>query len=200
MIKVFKPKKSFVLDAPHPQSQPLQSPDICSSPEKLSQDVDESHLCDSTSTNTNLNETCFLDTSCDHLLHLDSHSLPSELQDNSIVESTEPESVPDFEDLLQLDSTSVSSQDISSIEIEFVSESEGQLENANLSPTDIFVDHHDYELFLPQRRLMHHMTISVIKKLMYVKSSVKMNSTSMPLTLATILHYPNSWHNINVKT
>ena len=66
---------------------------------------------------------------------------PPELQDNSIVESTEPESVPDFEDLLQLDSTSVSSQDTSSIEIEFVPESEGQLDNANLSPTDIFLEH-----------------------------------------------------------
>ena len=61
--------------------------------------------------------------------------------------------LPDFEDLLQLDSTSVSSQDTSSIEIEFVSESEGQLENANLSPTDIFFEHHDYELFLLQKEI-----------------------------------------------
>ena len=51
-----------------------------------------------------------------------------------------------------------------------------------------------------KRRLMHHMTISVIKKLMYVKSEVKMNSSSMPLASATTLHYPNSWHNTNVKT
>ena len=94
-----------------------------------------------------------MDTSCDHLLHLDSPSLPSELQDNSIVESTEPESVPDFEDLLQLDSTSASSQDTSSNEIEFVSESEGQLDNANLSPTDIFLEQHDYELFLLQKEI-----------------------------------------------
>ena len=86
-----------------------------------------------------MNETCSLDTSCDHLLQLDSPSLLSELQDNSIVENTETESVPDFEDLLQLDSNSVSSQDTSSIEFEFVSESEGQLDNANLSPRDISV-------------------------------------------------------------
>ena len=66
---------------------------------------------------------------------------PPELQDNSIVESTEPESVPDFEDLLQLDSTSVSSQDTSSIEIEFDPESEGQLDNANCPLTDIFLEH-----------------------------------------------------------
>ena len=100
-----------------------------------------------------MNETCSLDSSCDHLLHLDSPSLSSELQDNSIVENTETESVPDFEDLLQLDSTSVSSRDTSSIEIEFVSESEGQLDNANLSPTDIFFEHHDYELFLLQKEI-----------------------------------------------
>ena len=143
-----EPKPSFVFDTCNPQCQTVHSPDICSSPEKSSQDVDESHLSASTSTTTNLNETCSLDTSCDHLLHLDSPSLPSELQDNSIVESTEPESVPDFEDLLQLDSTSVSSQGTSSIEIEFVSESEGQLDNASLLPTDIFLEHHDYDLFL----------------------------------------------------
>ena len=46
-----------------------------------------------------------------------------------------------------MDSTSVSSQDTSSIEIEFVSESEGQLENANLLPTNVFSKQHDNELF-----------------------------------------------------
>ena len=148
-----EPKSSFVLDTSNPQSQPVHSPDICPSPDDPPQDVDKSHLTESTSTTTNLNETCSLDTSCDHLLHLDSPSLSSELQDNSIVESTEPECVPDFEDLLELDSTSVSSQDTYSIEIEFVSESEGQLDNANLSPTDAFLEHHDYELFLLQKEI-----------------------------------------------
>ena len=142
-----EPKPTFVLDTTNPQSQPVHSPDICPSPDDPPQDVDKSDLSESTSTTTNLNETFSLDTSCDHLLHLASPSLSSELQDNSI-EITETESVPDFEDLLQLDSTSVSSQDTSSIEIEFVSESGGQLGNANLSPTDIFFEHHDYELFL----------------------------------------------------
>ena len=52
-----------------------------------------------------------------------------------------------------MDSTSVSSQDTSSIEIEFVSESEGQLDNAKLSPTDIFLEQHDYELFLLQKEI-----------------------------------------------
>ena len=74
-----EPKPSIVLETPNPQSQPVHSPDIHSSPEKSSQDVDESHLSDSTSTTTYLNETCSLDTSCDHLLHLDSPSLSSEL-------------------------------------------------------------------------------------------------------------------------
>ena len=38
----------------------------------------------------------FLDTSCDHLLHLDSPSLSSEPQDTSSVESVEIEFVPDL--------------------------------------------------------------------------------------------------------
>ena len=90
------------------------------------------------SSSLTLNETCSLDTSGDHLLHLDSPSLSSELPNTSSVENVEPEPVPDSEDILQLDSTSVSSQDTSSNEMEFVSESEGKLDNANLSPTDVF--------------------------------------------------------------
>ena len=43
------------------------------------QNVDISHLSDPASTTTNLDETYPLDTSCDHLLHLDSPSLSSEL-------------------------------------------------------------------------------------------------------------------------
>ena len=143
-----EPKPSSVLDTPIPQFQAVHSPVICSSPEKSSQDVDESHLIDSTSTTTNLNETCSLDTSCDHLLHLDSHSLSSELQDTSIVENTETGSVPDFKDLLQLDSTSVSSQDASSIEFESVSDPEEPLESNKFSPTDVLSIQHDCDLSL----------------------------------------------------
>ena len=51
-----------------------------------------------------------------------------------------------------MDSTSVSSQDTSSNEIEFVSQSEGQLENANLSPTEVFSKQHD-KLFLLQKEI-----------------------------------------------
>ena len=90
------------------------------------QNVDISHLSDPTSTTTNLDETYPLDTSCDHLLHLDSPSLSSELQDTSSVDS---------------------------IEIEFLPESEGNLDHTNLSPTDVSSGHHDYELFLLQKEI-----------------------------------------------
>ena len=81
---------------------------------------------DSTSTTTSINKTCLLNTSCDHQLHLDHPNTSPELQDHSIVESAEHESILDSEDLLQLDSISVSSQATYSIETE-----------TNLSPTDV---------------------------------------------------------------
>ena len=90
------------------------------------QNVATSHLRDPISTTTNLDEVCALDTSCDHLLHLDSPSLSSELQDNSSVDS---------------------------VEIEFLPESEGQLDHTKHSPTDVFSEHHEYELFLLQKEL-----------------------------------------------
>ena len=88
------------------------------------QNVATSHLEDPISTTTNLDEACPLDTSCDHLLYLDSPSLSPELQDNSSVDSDE---------------------------IEFLPESEGQLDHTKHSPTDLFSEHHDYELFLLQK-------------------------------------------------
>ena len=109
--------------------------------------------CDSTSTATLVNITCPLNTSCDHLPHLDHPNISSELTDNSTVGSTEPESILDSEDLLQLDSISVSSQTTCSIETEFIPEFEGQLDHTNLSPTDVFSGHHDYELFLLQKEI-----------------------------------------------
>ena len=93
-------------------------------PDEPPQNVATSHLKDPISTTTNLDEACPLDTSCDHLLHLDSASLSSELQDNSNVDS---------------------------VEIDLLPESEGQLDHSNLSPTDVFSEHHDYELFLQQK-------------------------------------------------
>ena len=109
--------------------------------------------CDSTSTTTLFTKTCPLNTSRDHLPHLDHPSISSELKDNSTVGSTEPESILDSEELLQLDSISVSSQATCIIETEFIPEFEGQLDHTNLSPTDVFSGHHDYELFLLQKEI-----------------------------------------------
>ena len=67
-----------------------------------------------------------MDISCEHLLHLDSPSLSSELQDTSSVDS---------------------------VEIEYLPESEGKLDHNNLSPADVFSGHHDYELFLLQKEI-----------------------------------------------
>ena len=86
--------------------------------------VATSHLKDPTSATTNLDEACPLDTCCDHLLHLDSPSLSSEPQDNSSVDS---------------------------VEIELLPESEGKLDHTYHSPTDVFSEHHEYELFLLQK-------------------------------------------------
>ena len=65
--------------------------------------VATSHLEDPISITTNLDEAYALDTSYDLLLHLDSPSLTSELQDNSSVDSVEIELLPESEG--QLDHT-----------------------------------------------------------------------------------------------
>ena len=88
--------------------------------------VATSHLKDPPSTTTNLDEACPLDTCCDHLLHLDSPSLSSAPQHNSSVDS---------------------------VEIELLPESEGKLDHTYHSPTDVFSEHHEYELFLLQKEL-----------------------------------------------
>ena len=82
--------------------------------------------CDSISTATPVKKPCPENTSCDHLPHLDHPSTSLEPQDHSIVGSAEP----------------VSSQATCSIETE-----------TNLSPTDIFSGHHDYEMFLLQKEI-----------------------------------------------
>ena len=107
--------------------------------------------CDSTSTTTSMNKTCLLNTSCDHQFHLDLPSTSPELQDHSIVGNAEIMSILDSEDLLQLDFISVSSQATCSIETEFPPEFEGQLDDTNLSPSDVFSGYHDYELSLLQK-------------------------------------------------
>ena len=52
-----------------------------------------------------------------------------------------------------MDSISVSSQATCSIETEFHPEFKGQLDDTNLSPTDVFSGHYDYELFLLQKEI-----------------------------------------------
>ena len=108
----------------------------CITPDEPPKSMATSHLNDPISTTTNLDDACPVDTTYDLLLHLDSPSVSSELQDNSSVVSVEDELLP---------------------------ESEGQLDHANLSPTDVFSAHHEYELFLlqnefdaPNDNLNHH--------------------------------------------
>ena len=141
------------------------------------------------STTTPVKKPCPVNTSCDHLPHLD-HSITSlEPQDHSIVGSTETESILESEDLLQLDSISVSSQATCSIETE-----------TNPSPRGVFSEHHDYEMFLlkkeidaPHANLNHH-----------VPHACEEQDQDTICTHATILshtlHYPNSWTNTIVKT
>ena len=109
--------------------------------------------CDSTSTTTLVKKTCPVNISCYHLPHLDHPSTSPDPQDNSIVESGEPESILDSEDLLQLDSISVLSQVTCSIDTEFLPEFEGQFDDTNVSPTDVFSEQHDYEMFLLQKEI-----------------------------------------------
>ena len=90
-------------------------------PDDPPQDGDTPHLSVSTNSITNLDVTCSLDSSCDHLLHLDSPSHSSEPQDISSAES---------------------------VEIEFIDESEEPLEINKPSPTDVFSSYHEYDLFL----------------------------------------------------
>ena len=136
--------------------------------------------CDSTNTTTLVNKTCPVNTSCDHLPYSDHPNISSELTDNSTVGSIEPESILDSEDLLQLDSISISSQATCNIKTEFLPEFKGQLDDTNLSPTDVFSGHYDYELFLLQKRLIHHMTILAMRTHMFMKNKIKMSSSLMP--------------------
>ena len=89
-----------------------------------SQNVDISHLSDPTNTNTNLDETYLLDTSCDQFFHLDSPSQSSELQDTSSVENVEIEFLPESEDYWTIPTFH-----------------------------HVFSGHHGYELFLLQKEI-----------------------------------------------
>ena len=52
-------------------------------------------------------------------------------------------------------------QDTSIVEIDFVSEFEQRGKHTNLSSTNVFLDYHNYELFLLSLRLIHLPTISI---------------------------------------
>ena len=115
MFKLTPPSSSASMRSPiHVELAPFKR---STKPDDLPQDVDKSHL----SSITNLDVSCSLDTSCYHLLHLDSPSHSSDPQHISSVEN---------------------------VEIEFLPELEVQLDYANLSPTDVFLGHHGYDLFL----------------------------------------------------
>ena len=92
--------------------------------------------CDSASTATSMYKTCILNTTCDHQLHLDHTNTSPELEDHSSVERAEPKSILDSEDLLQMDSISVSHQATYNFETESFPESKGQLDDINQEPTD----------------------------------------------------------------
>ena len=140
-------------------------------------ELDTSELCDEQLISLGhfdiaFDEACTLDTSCDYLLHLDSPSLSPELQYNSGVDS---------------------------VEIEFLPESEGHLDHTKNSPTDLFSTHTmTTNCSYYKRSLMHQITTSTI--ITFIPVRIKMTSSSIPPTLATSLHYPNSWHNTPVTT
>ena len=136
-----------------------------------SQNVAKSHLEDPISTTTNLDETYPLNAPCQLLPILESPSFSSEIQDYSSVDS---------------------------VEMEFLPESEGQLDHTNLSPTDVFSEHHDYKLFLLQKELDAPNDNPNI--MTFIPVRFKMTSSSLPPPLATPLHYPNSWNNTTMKT
>ena len=86
--------------------------------------------------------------------------------------------------LLQVDSTSLSSQDTPSVLIEFLPESQSQLDNDNPSQTDFSVNTMTINCSYSIKRLMQHLTISAIRKVMIVKNCAKMTPSSlMPETL-----------------
>ena len=80
-----------------------------------------------------MDESSTLSVSDDHVLYLDTAHLSSELQTNSSVDCV--------------------NSSVDCVETEFLAESEGLLGHANQSPTDVFNEHHDYELFSQQKEI-----------------------------------------------
>ena len=107
------------------------------------QNVATSHLGDPISTTTNLNEPYHLGISCDHLPHLDSPSLSSELQYNSTADN---------------------------VEIEFLPESEGQLDHTNLHQQMFSLNSMTMNCSYYKRSLMDQMTIPTIMTFIPVRT------------------------------
>ena len=168
-----EPKPSFVLDTTNPQSQPIHSPDICPSPDNPPQDVDKSDLSESTSITTNLNETCCW---IPHVTICFIRILPAFHLNYKTPQVLKVLKLNLFLFLRNLWKVTSFHQEMFSVY------------NMNMTCPYSF------------KRYILHLTISTIRTLMSVKSKVKMTSSFMPLTLATTLHYPNSWHITTGKT
>ena len=132
---------------------------------------------------------CLLNTSCDHQLHLDYTNTSPELQDHSIVGSAESESILNSEDLLQLDSISVSPQATCNFETESLLNSRDNWMTSTRSLLTLQAQSQ------PLSKLpgMTHTTLSV-------QMTQWQSSATNTLTLVTTQHYPNFWHTTIVRT
>ena len=121
---------------------------------------------------------------------------------NSTADSLDESSTLSAQDdhLLQVDSTSLSSQDTSSVQIGFVPESEGQLYNY-ITSTDVFLENDDDELFLLKQEIntpsdnFSHKESHDYEKLCQ-DDPLFIHAKDHSLTLL----YPISWYNATVKT
>ena len=135
------------------------------------QNMATSHLRDPISTTTNLDEACPLDTSCDHCIHL-IH--------------------PSFH--LNYKTTQV----LIVMKLSFFLNQKDNWIIPTLHQQMFSLNTMTMNCSYYKRSLMHQMTIPTI--MTFIPVRIKMTSSSMPTTLATSLHYPNSWHNTPVKT
>ena len=116
--KITPPSSSVSMRSPiHMEPTPFNKG---TKPDDQSQNVNKPHFSTSITTINNLDVTCTLDKSCDQVLHFDPPGHLSDPQDISSLENVENEYLPEFE---------------------------VQLDCANLSPTDVFLGHHDYDFF-----------------------------------------------------
>ena len=208
-VKVVKPKPTntpikvptaIQTSGNNPNDTPITVPTIIQTsvikkgikPVEPPQNVATSHLEDPISTTTNLDEACPLDTSCDHLLHLDSPSLSPELQYNSSVDSVDTWIHPVFH--LNYNTTQV----LIVLKLSFFLNQKGNWIIPSIHQQIFSLNTMTMNCSYYKRSLMHQMTIPTI--MTFIPVRIKMTSSSMPPTLATSLHYPNSWHNTPVKT